>query len=118
MIELSQINIDLSEPMRPSIDVDGECVTKKHRVAAATLQLVAGSVPKLFLEIVGRSETDGLAEVHYIQQTDPAVVVREWLDTLDPDLLEKRVLESADFSGDSTGTAFVRVLKEMADGRT
>ena len=99
------------------IVVNGEDVS--DRCSRVAVESAAGEVTRVYLTSFaeGRIQGEGVVEVRIPADVDQREAVLEFLDNLDPSVIEQEVLASmGGLDGGSTGEAFLTVLKGYVRG--
>jgi hypothetical protein len=112
-MDLAEYHVDLSNLLSPVVSVNGEPIPGVRRVS---LDCQNGDVPHLYLNLLpGSKEISGQGiVVQRIEIPDDGLeAMAQFLDGVDPSELEREALERfGAFSSESTGEAFLAVLKE------
>lgn len=110
------------DPATETVEVNGCDVSAAVR--RVSVDVHRGRPPEVFLEIATGAlvpdvlNLDGI--VHVITppteiDLDPREYIAAWLESLDPGVVEREVLNDADL-GTGTGVAFLKILAGMARG--
>lgn len=112
--------------LAPTVLLGGDDQTPRHLITEATRVTVdceAGTPPKIYLEFANQPSVEDLdlEGVVYVTReipADPLLAVQEFLDALDPDEMNKAVLELMEFSleEESFASAALKVLRGWARG--
>lgn len=121
---LTPFKLDMTNPTRPQLEVAGEDLTARYSIKRISLDLPPGDVPSLYLELAGEGIVEGEAVI--VQRvTQPAggdvrQALLAFVGALDPVSVEKAVLARGGAFGadESTGEAFLAVIKEMLGGNS
>ena len=105
------VHINSTDVAHQTVIVDGQDISDK--LYGASLHLGAGEVPKLILHARAGAVFDGIADVAVGREVDDSEVIASWLNNLDPDILEKTVLD--EFEG-THGQTVLTILKRWAAG--
>lgn len=103
------------------VELDGTDVS--GLVCAAHIDVAAGEIPTVVLELAGHKAPstllDGVARV-YVQVDDPGPAAAKFLAAIDPELLEQAALNRIDLDPGPHGLtrAMLTQLTEWADGRS
>lgn len=113
-MELQPVRIDATDVASPKVEVAGVDVSSSAE--RVMLVLEPGVLPKLVIEVNAFGLAEAVASVVGVD-TSALPNIREWLDALDPEMLESAALE--EFNGleggaTSTGESFLMALKKLA----
>jgi hypothetical protein len=104
------------DPVNHLVEVEG--VNISDSIRRATVDLQAGRPAEVFLEVAAGKlapevlEVDGV--IHVVREAeDHRFAIMTWLESVDPEALERAVLADADLS-QSTAQAFLQELTKLA----
>lgn len=115
---LASFNIDLDALGRDGkIEINGTDVARSMRVTSVAVQGRLGETPRVFLECVaeGHIEGEGIVEVRLPAEDDRASIIA-FLEGVDPEALEKAVLEKSDWGSGSGMALALHILVGWARG--
>jgi len=113
------VRID-AQPGHATISLDGTPLPAGQVTGYSLHHDIQASLPTLVLHTrqPAGAEFDGLARVAVGVATSPGEIVTEFLDAVDPVLLDQEALNRADYGGGegATARAMLATLKEWASG--
>ncbi len=105
-------------PSKKKVVVNEEDLTT--RVRRVVIEDEAGGVPRVFLEMFGEGtvQGEGIVTVQLGNEVDLRESIHQFLQSLDPGMVEKAALDRiGGFGGDeTTGQAFLNALSELVRG--
>lgn len=110
-MSLRQFSI-LTDGINFSVMIDGVTIDASR----VMVDVRAGEVGKMFLEMNGNAQVEGEGIVHVYKDLDQSEVVLEWLTAVDASAIEQSVLTEFDDPDMTTGQAFVAAMKKAAGG--
>jgi hypothetical protein len=116
--EPTHVRIEADDPLHPKVFLNDQPV--EQHLSRVTVDIKAGEPPQMYLELRRRAESvfDGEAYPVIVREVpaDPQAEVLSFLRALDPEELDKALLEQfGGLSGDTTtGQACLNVLRAWA----
>lgn len=116
---LTPFRIDLTDLAHPLVDVAGVDLTKLASISRVSVDMRVADVPKVYVEVLSSGVVEGEGLIHITQPAaeppDQREAVVEFLSNVDPEQLEREMLdEFGGLSDATTGTAVLEVLKRWA----
>lgn len=107
-----------TDPARPVVEVAGQSVG--HLLRRVSVDLRPDQLPTLYMEanVEGSIDAEGLIVELIPCGHDPNEDVTRFLEAIDPDLLEKVVLNRAEWGAGNAMQITLDVLREWANGDT
>lgn len=119
---LTPFELDFSDPHKPRVMVDGENLIETLAIRSIHFDAGPTSFPTVTIYVASAPTVQAEGEVNIRsldQEADRSArdIVLEWLDSIDPDEVEQRVLSAAVLA-EPIGMGFIRALREMAGDGT
>lgn len=114
--------LDVTNPRKPALFVDGEDVIERYRVKRVGFEIGVEDLPKLFVELAaGGGIIEGEAIVHQVRDAEgenPRETILAFLRGVNPAVLEQAALERVGSLGglaedESVGGSFLGALRAM-----
>jgi hypothetical protein len=121
---LATFYVDATDARKPALFVDGVDLIERYRIKRVALEMSAGNIPHLQIElVVGHGAIEGIGIVtQYVpieaEPMDQRESMLAFLDNVDPETLSAAALArggmlAGDGGAETMGESFVAVMKEM-----